>query len=167
MQDVASLAECREVSIRVVGRVVVSMRGRQHHPRHLHQSSCHILGNGKGSAYPAASAVPPPPRLGVPPSAVAEVLHVLQMRPAAPLAAAIRSHEADDGRKLLPVDWVEITMLATDRHQGAASWVGTAFARLAIRARVERLQPVAAWIWLQGEPAFSMAAIPSFRFVSS
>ena len=40
------------------------------------------------------------------------------MRPAAPLAFALRSSEADHGRKLGPVDGVEPAIAGMDRHQG-------------------------------------------------
>jgi len=60
MQHMTPLAESREVGIRIVGRIVIAMRGRQHHSGHLHQSGGHVLGNGKGTAHEPAPAVPGP-----------------------------------------------------------------------------------------------------------
>src|SRR5829696_6383909 len=42
------------------------------------------------------------------------------MRAAAPLAFALRSLEADHGRKLGPVDGIEPSIAGMDRHQGSA-----------------------------------------------
>ena len=116
VQHVAPLTERRQVSVSVVGRVVVAVRGRQYDAGDLHPPGFHRLGCGQGAPLQAAPPIAPAGRLSIPPTSIAKVLHVLHVQPSAPLAPAPRPHEADDGRELQPVDRVEMAMLAADRH---------------------------------------------------
>ena len=69
MDHVAPLAERREVGVRVVGRVVVPMGGRQDHPGGAHGAQHVVL--AEGEARTAPSPVPPRTGGGVPPASVA------------------------------------------------------------------------------------------------
>lgn len=117
VDDVAALIKRDEVSIGVVGRVVVAVRGSQHHARPPHPSEYVVSADLQTDRAPAPIA--PPPGLRVPPAAVTEVDDRLPMRSPAALAAALRAAETNDARQLAPVDRVEVAVLAPDRHHEA------------------------------------------------
>lgn len=53
----------------------------------------------------------------IPPASVAEMIDRAPMRAAADLTASTRAPEADRGREFAPVDWIEVAVLASDRHR--------------------------------------------------
>ena len=93
MDHVAALAKGLEVLRRVVARIVVGMRSRQHDLRHADRKA---VAHDEAGQSPAASADPLAARR-VPPCAVAEMLDTLSVRPAALLAPAARPLEPDRG----------------------------------------------------------------------
>lgn len=123
VDQVASLAEGREVGVRVVRGVVVPVGRSQNDP-------CSTGPTEDVGRYPdpdpPAPAIPPPARLGIPLAAVAEMIDHPPVRAPAALAAALRPPEPDHGRKLRPVDGVEEGVLGPDRHgDGTLPPVGT------------------------------------------
>ena len=91
MDHVAPLAKGLEVPRRVVGRIVVEMRGRQHDTG---AADGEAIPHDQAGQGPPAPVDPPAARL-VPPSSVAEVLNVLAVRPVALLASAAGPLEPD------------------------------------------------------------------------
>jgi hypothetical protein len=71
VQHVAALAEGCQVGVLVVGRVVVAVRGSQHHPRAANPGEQVLV--AKLRPEPAALAVAPARDLGIRPPAVPEV----------------------------------------------------------------------------------------------
>ena len=110
MQQVAALAPCHQVLELAVGRVVIEVAGSEAHEGPAEP----IRFLRKGSATTAV--IPPGAILAIKPAAVSHAEHDFAMWPAACLAAAVGSPKADGGRQLWPVNWVEGTMLGTDRH---------------------------------------------------
>lgn len=71
VQHVAPLTESSEVRIPVVAGVVVAVRGRQDHARHLHQLGRYGGRSRQAAPQVAAPSVTPARRLGIPPAPVA------------------------------------------------------------------------------------------------
>ena len=98
VQHVTALAEGAQVPQPVIGRVVIKMRGGQNNPCGAHRKvACDRL--GQAGELPAVS-VAPSPALFVPPSTVAEMAHLLSMRPAALLASALGAFEPYQERRV-------------------------------------------------------------------
>src|SRR5215217_6227561 len=116
VQHVAALTERLQVRGPVVGWVVIEMRAGEDHARRP-DSPLPQPQRGKLPEW-SASSVTPLPLLAIPPAPIAQVADRSSMRPAAPLAFALRSSEADHGRELGPVDGVEPAIAGMDRHQG-------------------------------------------------
>src|SRR5215207_5875538 len=114
VQHVAALTERLEVLGSVVGGVVIEMRADQNHAccsdSPLPQPE---RGPREWSAFSVAPLLP----VAIPPAPIAQVADRMSMRTAAPFAFALRSFEADHGRKLGPVDGVEPAIASIDRHQ--------------------------------------------------
>ena len=91
VQQVAPLAQGPDVAVPAptMGRIVIEMRCRQHH---LGRPKRRIQGR-RGDL--TTSTVPPGLLRLVPPTAIAQMLHGLAMRPAADLTAALGTDEAD------------------------------------------------------------------------
>lgn len=113
MDHVTALAEGGEVTVGVVGGVVVPMRSRQDYPRSAHGGQ---QIDGAGEAREPPSPVTPAASLYVPPASVAEVAHHTPVRSSADVAASTSSAEADGDRQLAPVDRVEEAVFVPDRH---------------------------------------------------
>lgn len=96
MDHVAALAECREVAISVVRRVVIAVRSGKNDSRGAHPSE-HVVGADLQARAPTPT-VAPGQGICVPPAAVAEVEHVPSMRPVAALTASTGPAEADGQR---------------------------------------------------------------------
>ena len=116
VDHVAPLAEGREVGIRVVRGVVISMSCGEDNSG-LANAAENICPKPKPD--PPAPAIPPTTSFCIPPAAIAEVVDHPPVRSPAALAAASSPPEADHGRELRPVDGVEEAVLGPDRH-GAA-----------------------------------------------
>jgi len=115
MDHVASLAEGREVGVRVVAGVVIAMGGREHDARPARTPE-HIV-DAEGEAHPLAAPITPSAAFGIPPSAVAQMVDDPPMRPPAALTAALGPVEPDHDRELRPVYRIEEAVLAPDRHE--------------------------------------------------
>jgi hypothetical protein len=94
VDHVASLAEGREVGVRVVRGVVIPMGGSQNDPG--------ATGTAEDVSFrsdpdPAAPAIPPPAGIRVPPAAVTEVVDHPPVRSPAALTASLRPAEPNDG----------------------------------------------------------------------
>lgn len=114
VKDMAALAPCGEVRVGVDARVVVPMRGGEVDLRRAdHRSN---LGRARLRAELPAAPVAPSAGLGVPPPAVAQVQDDPAVRSAALLAQALGATEPDHGGELRPVNRVEETVVAADRH---------------------------------------------------
>lgn len=116
VEHVAALAPRREVGRRVVGCVVVSVRGGQHDTGSP-DSRKHVVG-ADGKTDDPAGTITPGLGLVVPPSAIREAEHPLPVRAPASLASALGAAEADRGRQLAPIDRIEEPMFSADRHRG-------------------------------------------------
>ena len=123
MVHVAPLAEGREVSVRVVGRVVIAMSGGQDHSGRSYrlQHVIHLDGEANNPAFPIA----PGTDLGVPPAAVTKMPDGLPMWTPAAFTAPFGAAKADHRRQLRPVDGVEEAVLAPDRHGQCAGLAPT------------------------------------------
>ena len=71
------------------------------------------------TAQAPSVSVPPGTSVGVPPAAITEVVNPPKVRAPASLTPAARAPEADHGRELGPIDWVEVAVLRSDRHLGS------------------------------------------------
>ena len=118
VQHVAALAEGLQVRGSVVGWVVIEMRAGQDHARRP-DSPLPQPQRGEPREWSAVS-ITPPLLVAIPPAPIAQVADHASVRAAAPFAFALRSSEADHGRKLGPVDGVEPAIAGMDRHQRAA-----------------------------------------------
>lgn len=114
VDQVATLAKGYEVGAGVVERVVVAVRGSQHHTRPAGAAEHVIAAELQSDQTPTA--VAPALDLHVPPATIAEMDDHLLVRSSAALASSSGPAKADRGRKLRPVDRVEEAMLAPDRH---------------------------------------------------
>ena len=74
---------------------------------------------------PLTGPITPPMGLVVPPAPVPEVQDHASVRPAAGLASALGTAEADRGRQFAPVDRVEPAVVPADRHGGAGPRAAT------------------------------------------
>jgi hypothetical protein len=94
MQHMAALAQSFQVARRIVGRIMIEVRRRQHDLGDPHSSIVVDHQAGQGTATPVA----PHLALVIPPAAVAEMAYLAAMRPAAGLAAALGAPEPDGRR---------------------------------------------------------------------
>ena len=117
VDHVAALAEGREVGVRVVSGVVVSMSRGRHDVRHPHPGHEIVEARRAGDRLPLLIALGA--QLTVPPAAIRETVDFLPVWPSAPLAAAASPPKADHRRELRPVDGVEEAVLGPDRHGSA------------------------------------------------
>ena len=115
VDQMASLAEGREVGVGVVGRVVISVSGGK--DDFGSAGAAQDVGT-RPDPDPPPPTIAPATRLSVPPAAIAEVIDHLTVRSPTALAPALRAAEADRHRQLAPVDRVEEAVLGPDRHDG-------------------------------------------------
>ena len=115
VDHVAALAEGREIGIRVVGRIVVPVRGCKDDMGPA--GSAEDI-NARPGPDPAPPPIAPATGLSVPPTPVAEVVDHLPVRPPTALTPTLRPAEADRDRQLAPVDRVEEAVLGPARHDG-------------------------------------------------
>lgn len=108
------LAPSREVGWAVVRRVVVSVNRGEHHSRRPYCAE--YVGRADLDADEPAGPIAPGRRLIISPAPIAETEYRLPVRTLARLAPALGAAKADHGRELRPVDRVEKTVLAPDRH---------------------------------------------------
>jgi hypothetical protein len=116
VDHVAPLAEGREVGIRVVRGVVITVRGGQNDPGPAGAAEDVSFSSDPD---PPAPAIAPPAGICVPPAPVTKVVDQPSVWPSATLAAASGSTEPDHGRELRPVYGVEEAVLGPDRHGSA------------------------------------------------
>ena len=112
--DVAALAESHEVTVEVVGGVVIAVCRGQHDPRRTDDAE--IL-DGWEALQRTALPIAPGANAGVPPAPITEMVDGLPVRPAAALTSTACPPEADRGRELRPIDRVEEAVLPADRHR--------------------------------------------------
>ena len=108
------VAECREIGRAVVSGVVVSVCGREHHPRCPHEPEHIVRPDREADGSPGT--VTPGGRLLVLPAPVAQMEHRSPVRPSAALTPPLRAAETGHRQELWPVDRVEEAVLASDRH---------------------------------------------------
>lgn len=115
VEDVATLAQRRELVERAIARIMVEVCAGQYHGR-----PGTILQNilSRPPHAPSSTAAPALP-FTVPPSSIPEMKHSLPVRAPAMLAAVPGSYETHMVRELRPIDRVQKHVLGTDRHQAA------------------------------------------------
>jgi len=123
VDHVTALAEGCEVSVRIVGGVVIPVCSCQHDMGAA--GAAEDVGTQPDSD-PAPPPVAPATSLSVPLAPIAEVIDHLPVRTPAALAAALRPAKADRHRQLAPVDRVEEAVLWPDRHDVVRSPTGYA-----------------------------------------
>lgn len=133
VQQVASLAPCREIAVGVQAGVVRPMAGRQDRqgqPRRAQIGAvAHRLAASRAPEtvsrvedsrqqlpHRPAAIIAPQAVLRIVPCASIDAGDDAAVRTAARLAAARCTAEADRGRKLRPVDRVEVAVFGADRH---------------------------------------------------
>ena len=113
VKHMATLAECREIALATVGRIMIEVRAGQNHSRRPH---------GPQNVVPdhicaAAAAVSPAMLHRIPPAPVTEVANKLTVGPRAMVATSLGSGEPNEPRQLEPVDRIKPAMFGTDGHR--------------------------------------------------
>lgn len=117
LQDVAALAPCREVGVRIDARIVVPVRRRQVNAGPADRTG--DLRSGRLRRELPAVVVAPAPGVRIPPPGIPEMQHDPAVRKPALLATALSADEPDLVRELGPGDRVEETVLVPDWHSAA------------------------------------------------
>ncbi len=128
VRHMAALTKGLQISWPVDGGIMIEVSGRQNH---LGDPDGRVVGGQSEAGQSAPTPVAPGPVLLVPPTTVAQVPDIAAMRPAAYLAAALRSLEPDQCRQLRPVDRIKPSMARLDWHQ--RGWTGISAAGPASR----------------------------------
>ena len=113
MEKMAALTKRSQIARAVVGRIVIDVRCRQNHLGLLEPPQ--IVTIIEPSDHPALP-VPPELMLGIEPAAITEMADDLAMGPGASLASPFGVLKPNDRRELLPVDRIEASEVAPNRH---------------------------------------------------
>ena len=107
VQNVTALTEAAQIAQPVVGGVVVEMGGGEHDAGGAQADSVHQVGPACGAAAP----IPPRFSIHIEPAPIWQTAKFCQVRPAAVLAAALGTLEANLAAEFGPVRRVEASKL--------------------------------------------------------
>lgn len=112
MDHITTLAESRQIAWPVIARIMIQMGTGQNDAGQPDLTDHDIAHRNSTPRHR-----PPALLAGIPPAAIAQMRHPLQMRARAPLAASASPSEPDGSRHLRPVDRIKPAMLGADRHR--------------------------------------------------